>query len=1006
MEKYPRVFIPFYGDISDISFFRELSANKIPFELVTHASNEASAARVEKLLKIKVTRAGLECEGSYSNILNWVRFALAPQQEWFWLIHPSIRSFALLKKTTRKKSSEKSRFVSPVVALQYKYPITKDPGSKLRHNPEDTHYAVVDLHSSDADVESSFLVDPPFALCLNNAILPRDLQFRGYMNQIHDFKLQLFSRNCRVTTPHTCAAFFHTLDHTKVFESMSTFYHIDSESAHRELLSLQDSWEKGICTVQSALSTYKNKENLSSISINWKACLTNTPRERTVGGFKSQSYKTTGCSSVGCTGSDGKAFQFYAYQFLKDDELISTKSAGTAKGYSLHDSTFTSTSINSLPTKKRVRWADDLDTHGSIVEAGDEKILSRSQAVQASSTAQEEKQECPLPETGIRQEIISLLVASERCTSLQLPTTSSQSLHHTTIIHIIDQLYSMFQSSSWEDSIPSVPDLSEMNPYRVGIIFEEGSSMISIKWNELFCTESLHSEGTLEVLQRLFMDDRVAKICSGLPELYTELLCFSMKTNAQPFLPQNTYDISLARFYSGEPELMSAKIMKSNMEKSKSRANDNAVQQSLQDHLERFENLVRIFVKSENWDGYAALNKAAFTIRCMQISGVSFEPDGFRNAIANFGDNAPVAAQYNHSQNDFANLLASFKNFLLPEIDDRTSIANGNRIHFFASHCLDSGLVMTEYSFDSVFCLKRIVAEDKRTAHQELVRKTVLSLEKCILAPRGKALISIHFPDIDIWLFAHLSKDTRMLSLIESNIDIASFFMFAYENQVYEFSKAFSSYKPSCESEVDLDALRILIQGCIFGCSLSRIALRMQQPWEKVQSYVRFFKKLFSGIEVFFDKVAQEVSVNREVRSIFGARKCFPPERKGSENFQKSVLQAIHFMVQASIADVMNLCLVSLEELKRSYVPCPFEIVMQPREAIICYSDCRFVNYFCTAMRKALSKAFNSRKLNIACRIYAGFTLDRIDELIVSASGDHVDPVLKGIYEECQRGWV
>ena len=1008
MENYPEIFIPFYGNVADSPIVRTLKHSGVPFKLVTHENNHHDASAVEEHFGVSVVRAHKKCNGSYANLLNWIRFAMASDQEWFWIIHPYVSRFMLCSSSKSKKSTNKGeslggKVIVPSIVLQYKYPITRQAIAKTKNVNDTGKPVMVSLKISNLNQElseSTLHIGEPFALCLNNACIPTDIQFRGYIHEISDFQLQLSSRGLIISSPQTISVFFDA----SLFDleiSRLRFFCIANKKADSENFVFRAIWGTQICDLQSTLCSETamsdEKKPSTALRIHWNKAKNPVPNEieqitcvRVVEGFHAPKANESHSLPQG----------FYVYSIL--DDVESRISSSDELSYEQNDPQITIDIPSEVPVQskkllqKKVRWADALTSEHESADwrAHPNDISAETQYPENSpdenlSTCCEDS-----PSLAVSDDDISLIASSQIS---ELPCDSNQSLYRPKLAHVIKQIQIVIENR-WEDSAtPSPPD---QKPLPVAMIYDASTDIICMEWNGLLSVEYLDNDtDSIEALISLFSDGRFTKICLGTNDIHLEIQKFQLARGAKTVSPQNVFDYSLAAFYSGESIPRVAEILQS--ARQFTHESDRIARSALISMSSHFENLVCMFYRDGSYPGYETMNKAAFVLVQMTCAGFVINIDELHETYKLVKSVVGHSELKRRTQEDMIFMCKSLDRWLLLlKNDAHHNDTSRTSIYCKIFHDLISGRISCAHNIDLLFTLELPSEVNLSTEFEQRDPIVIPSLQRSVQSPRGMAFLRLQFQNLDFQIFAILSEEPNMLCLLQQEIDIVMFFMHAMERSSIDFQNALNEYKPPRGSLYSEKQIQTLVMGCLYGLNLSRIALELNLPWEKVQSIVQYFNALFPETDRFREKVAHECGMNGEVRTLLGGRKCFPPTDQKRSVVDLNVDNAVKFILQGSVGDVTNTSLVSLHKLRERFSPIPFHVVMQPHDSILVHVDDRFSSYLCSFI---IEKAciFPLPQFRVICRAFFGYSYDDMQLIDFKSMPKH-NQVPPGILQVCE----
>ncbi|KNH04930.1 DNA polymerase I family protein [Perkinsela sp. CCAP 1560/4] len=983
MSHCPPIFIPFSGSISESPAVHLLIEGGLPFTLVTHEWNRANAEAVRK----RSSKIAVHCvDGAdkfYCDLLNAIRFEYAPKSGWFWLIHPAVTGFTSISSGNRqhrgKKQPRPSIPLDSTVALAYRFPISHHP------IPGKITYALVDLFLHDSQthvkIEETDFFDPPFVMCVNNSAIPSFVQFRGHLNEIRDFKLQLLAQSVQISTPNTLSA---ETVHDKqfvYFQEKVENYGIDSRRIDLENFALRDRWGKHICSVVSNLYVHQKSSIRANtaIQIKWSQCKDNPPIERIVVVEQRDAQESVGkLDANNCT--------------LADNQSESKHNTHVPRKVTFVEIISDDETPESLPPSSGgviSASSGESDSPQQIAESGVQKGTQTDPSPkqlpeQLEETSTRSLHTIELPPANIRQGHVDTLSASMQDHHLVVDFADTQSVRAVCITYIVDDIQRALER---RPTTATRPDPSQEAEFLVGVHFDDSSQSIEVSWNGMSCTGTMDNPEELKMMVILLQDQRIRKVCIGTYDLYRKIL---MESAAIPevFSPQNTYDISISTFFIGNRRDPREDLVNdANREKSS----------FINGLISLFTRYSTFVFTSDVFEGFAVANQAIVAMASMQSTGVCILTRKAIEVRENMLEilHRKVLPAHLHCALERAvhhadEWVPDASNEELPEIGS---------IHFGFRHSIHTGRILTACRANEIFSSDLPLSVEVSVDGENVQSKeSIPSFRDAIVAPKGMVLLEIDFSVLELQVFALLADEPHVMLLSQGGIDIYPFLDHARKSNPMSFHEALNSFECRPVSDDDRRVLHSLITGCIYGTTLTSLALRCRLRWEDVQEFVKIFHILFPSVAKYRKSVSLARAAHGAVSTIGGARALFPPS---SESYsmdyddEEALHQAMRFIVQGSVGDFFNSRLALLDKLRNQCDPPQFHLVMHAGEKIFLYVDKRFFYSIVPRLWKSVIR-WNER--DFQCVFKCGYCL---------ADMRPVEPLaLEGGVEEIQTSQV
>lgn len=156
------------------------------------------------------------------------------------------------------------------------------------------------------------------------------------------------------------------------------------------------------------------------------------------------------------------------------------------------------------------------------------------------------------------------------------------------------------------------------------------------------------------------------------------------------------------------------------------------------------------------------------------------------------------------------------------------------------------------------------------------------------------------YSQIEVWLFAFLSGETKMQETLLSGRDYHGTIALQVFGHRADFEEH-SDYYRKCAK---------LIMFCkLYGGGPKKMATLLKMGMEAAIEFIEQYEAELPGVKRFMDKMIDEASENGEIYNVFGRRYEFEP------NF---AYRAVNYLIQGTAADVMKNALVNVDEVLRT----------------------------------------------------------------------------------------
>ncbi len=177
-----------------------------------------------------------------------------------------------------------------------------------------------------------------------------------------------------------------------------------------------------------------------------------------------------------------------------------------------------------------------------------------------------------------------------------------------------------------------------------------------------------------------------------------------------------------------------------------------------------------------------------------------------------------------------------------------------------------------------------------RTEEGREIRKAFIPSRK------DMKLLAVDYSQIELRVFAHLSKDDKLIEAFKSGRDIHT------ETAAEIFEVEAEEVSPNLRRHA-----KVINFGLAYGMSAYGLSQDLDIPVEEAQEYIDKYFNRFSGVKDYMDETIEKVKKNGFAETLYG-RKRYIPEINSSNYHRRSFAErsAINTPVQGTAADIMK----------------------------------------------------------------------------------------------------
>ncbi len=201
-------------------------------------------------------------------------------------------------------------------------------------------------------------------------------------------------------------------------------------------------------------------------------------------------------------------------------------------------------------------------------------------------------------------------------------------------------------------------------------------------------------------------------------------------------------------------------------------------------------------------------------------------------------------------------------------------------------------------------------------------------IRKAFIAKEGKKMLSADYSQIELRLFASLSKDPKMLAFFESGGD------------VHRHTASEMFHIPESEvSEEQRRAAKTVNYGISYGMSAFRLGNELGIEFSEARKFIDTYFDTFPGVQQFMMKTLELASQNGFVSTKYGRIRP-TPELLGKTpdkltNLSHTSRFAINAVVQGTAADIIKIAMLKIDELIQNSYSGKVDMILQVHDELL-----------------------------------------------------------------------
>lgn len=175
-------------------------------------------------------------------------------------------------------------------------------------------------------------------------------------------------------------------------------------------------------------------------------------------------------------------------------------------------------------------------------------------------------------------------------------------------------------------------------------------------------------------------------------------------------------------------------------------------------------------------------------------------------------------------------------------------------------------------------------------------------IRKAFIAPEGQVLLSCDYSQIELRVFAHVTKDPELLRAFADDQDI----------HAATASKIFSVPLEQVTSDMRRRAKTVNF-AVIYGQSDFGLANTLGIPNKEAKEFIDNYFAQFPGVREYTEKTLEGARANGYVQTLLGRRRYVPDILSGNHNIRQGAERAaVNMPIQGAAADIMKLAMIDV----------------------------------------------------------------------------------------------
>ena len=177
-------------------------------------------------------------------------------------------------------------------------------------------------------------------------------------------------------------------------------------------------------------------------------------------------------------------------------------------------------------------------------------------------------------------------------------------------------------------------------------------------------------------------------------------------------------------------------------------------------------------------------------------------------------------------------------------------------------------------------------------------------IRKAFIASPGHVLVSADYSQIELRIFAHITKDAALVEAFQTDADIHA----QTARRIFEVPE---------DQPVTNDQRRqakTINFAVIYGASAFRVAVELGIDQARAAALIKAYLDLYAGVRVYLDTVLEGARENGYVQTLLGRRRYVPDINSRVFQFRQSAeREAANMPIQGTSADIIKLAMLHVD---------------------------------------------------------------------------------------------
>lgn len=196
---------------------------------------------------------------------------------------------------------------------------------------------------------------------------------------------------------------------------------------------------------------------------------------------------------------------------------------------------------------------------------------------------------------------------------------------------------------------------------------------------------------------------------------------------------------------------------------------------------------------------------------------------------------------------------------------------------------------------------------------------------KSFIAPKGRALLSLDYSQLELRIVAHLAQDRKMLDVFKKGDDI----------HTRTAAEIFNIDPDQVTANMRRDA-KALNFGIIYGMGVLGFQRAVSRTREEARQFIDRYLEEFSGVAAYMREAKSKAHSQGYVATMLGRRRSLPEINSGMPQLVAQAERiAINMPIQGAAADIIKMAMVKVDELIEEEYPNEAQMLLQVHDELV-----------------------------------------------------------------------